>query len=186
MPTQICVSASDAITGYWFILIPGLIALFVAFFRWKRSEKGKAIWDRFVLRIPAQIGDVIPKVALARWSRTFSGAVSAGVPMLQAIQLTGETSGNIVLEQAMDDVYASVKVRVRTYVMHQHLLEHLPPPPAPLLDVGGGAGNQSFPLAQAGYGVTLLDPSSAMLDKAQERLGRLPAEARQEVRAGRR
>jgi type IV pilus assembly protein PilC len=109
MPTQICVTASDAITGYWYILIPGTIALFVAFFRWKRSEKGKELWDRFVLRLPAQIGDVIQKVALARWSRTFSGAVSAGVPMLQAIKLTGETSGNIVLEQAMDDVYASVK-----------------------------------------------------------------------------
>ena len=109
LPTQICVTASDAITGYWFILIPGTIALFVAFFRWKRSEKGKELWDRFVLRLPAQIGDVIQKVALARWSRTFSGAVSAGVPMLQAIKLTGETSGNIVLEQAMDDVYDSVK-----------------------------------------------------------------------------
>ncbi|MDX6622241.1 MAG: type pilus assembly protein PilC, partial [Solirubrobacterales bacterium] len=47
--------------------------------------------------------------ALARWSRTFAGSVSAGVPMLQAIQLTGETSGNSVVEKAMEDVYASVK-----------------------------------------------------------------------------
>ena len=67
------------------------------------------MWDRFKLRLPAKIGDVIQKVALARWSRTFSGSVSSGVPMLQAIKLTGETSGNIVVEQAMDDVYASVK-----------------------------------------------------------------------------
>jgi type IV pilus assembly protein PilC len=48
-------------------------------------------------------------VALARWSRTFSGSVSSGVPMLQSIQLTGETAGNIVVEKAMDDVYKSVK-----------------------------------------------------------------------------
>lgn len=109
LPTQICVSASDAITGYWYITFPALIAAFVLFFRWKRSESGKETWDRFVLRLPAQIGDVIQKVALARWSRTFSGSVSAGVPMLQAIKLTGETAGNIVLEQAMEDVYASVK-----------------------------------------------------------------------------
>ena len=52
---------------------------------------------------------MIQKVALARWSRTFSGSVSSGVPMLQAIKLTGETAGNIVVEQAMEDVYASVK-----------------------------------------------------------------------------
>ena len=58
-----------------------------------------------------------------------------------------------------DEAYASVKGYVRTYVMHQQLLEHLPPPPAALLDVGGGAGHQLFPLAQAGYDVTLLDSS---------------------------
>jgi SAM-dependent methyltransferase len=74
-----------------------------------------------------------------------------------------------------------VKGHVRTYVMHQHLLEHLPAPPAPVLDVGGGAGHQSFPLAQAGYDVTLLDSSPAMLDKAQQRLQRLPGEAQRRV-----
>jgi len=109
LPTQVCVSASEAITGYWFILLPASIALFVGFFRWKRSKTGKEAWDRLILRLPAQIGDVIQKVALARWSRTFAGSVSAGVPMLQAIKLTGESSGNIVLEKAMEDVYDSVK-----------------------------------------------------------------------------
>jgi S-adenosylmethionine-dependent methyltransferase len=84
-------------------------------------------------------------------------------------------------DQFADEAYASVKGYVRTYVMHQQLLEHLPPPPAPVLDVGGGAGHQSFPLAQAGYDVTLLDSSPAMLDKARQRLARLPAEARRRV-----
>ena len=84
-------------------------------------------------------------------------------------------------DQFVDEAYASVKGRVRTYVMHQQLLEHLPAPPGPVLDVGGGAGNQSFPLAQAGYEVTLLDPSPAMLEKAQERLQRLPTEAQRRV-----
>ncbi len=80
-----------------------------------------------------------------------------------------------------DDAYASVKGRVRTYVMHRQLLDHLPEPPAAVLDVGGGAGHQSFPLAQAGYEVTLLDPSAAMLDKARQRLRRLTGEAQQRV-----
>jgi SAM-dependent methyltransferase len=80
-----------------------------------------------------------------------------------------------------DDAYASVKGRVRTYVLHQQLLEHLPEPPGTVLDVGGGAGHQSFPLAQAGYEVTLLDPSAAMLDKAHQRLSRLPGEAQRLV-----
>ena len=84
-------------------------------------------------------------------------------------------------DRFVDGAYASVKGRVRTFVMHQHLLEHLPEPPAPVLDVGGGAGHQSFPLAEAGYDVTLLDPSPAMLDKARERLEMLPDDARRRV-----
>jgi type IV pilus assembly protein PilC len=108
-PTQLCVSVSNALTGYWFVIIPAIVLGFVGFFRWKRTDRGKAMWDRFKLRLPAQIGDVIQKVALARWSRTFSGSISAGVPMLQSIKLTGETAGNVVVERAMEDVYASVK-----------------------------------------------------------------------------
>jgi S-adenosylmethionine-dependent methyltransferase len=80
-----------------------------------------------------------------------------------------------------DGAYASVKGRVRTQVLHQQLLEHLPPPPAQVLDVGAGAGHQTLPLAQAGYDVTLLDPSPAMLDKARQRLERLPVETQRRV-----
>ncbi|MFF0149198.1 methyltransferase family protein [Amycolatopsis sulphurea] len=80
-----------------------------------------------------------------------------------------------------DEAYASVKGYVRTYVIHHQLLSHLPPP-ATILDVGGGAGHQSFPLAEAGYEVTLLDPSPAMLDKARHRLCQLPAETQRRVR----
>jgi type IV pilus assembly protein PilC len=109
MPTQICVGVSNALTGYWFLIIPGLVLLFVVFFKCKKTDRGHELWDRFKLRLPAKIGDVIQKVALARWSRTFSGSVASGVPMLQSIKLTGETAGNIVVERAMEDVYASVK-----------------------------------------------------------------------------
>jgi type IV pilus assembly protein PilC len=108
-PTELCVGVSNALTSYWFVIIPSLVLMAVLFFRWKRTERGKESFDRLTLRLPFKIGDVIQKVALARWSRTFSGSVSSGVPMLQAIKLTGETAGNVVIEQAMDDVYASVK-----------------------------------------------------------------------------
>src|SRR5215813_12640686 len=86
-----------------------------------------------------------------------------------------------LVDKFADGAYATVKGQVRTYVMHRQLLEHLPPPPATVLDVGGGAGHQSFPLAQAGYDVTLLDPSAAMLEKARQRLYRLPDAAQQRV-----
>ncbi|HKT04278.1 MAG TPA: methyltransferase [Rugosimonospora sp.] len=93
----------------------------------------------------------------------------------------GEDTWAGLADTFADEAYATVKGYVRTYVMHQHLLAHLPPPPASVLDVGGGAGHQSFPLAEAGYEVTLLDSSPAMLDKARQRLRRLPDEARRRV-----
>jgi type IV pilus assembly protein PilC len=108
-PTQLCVGVSNILTHDWFILLPGLILAFWLFFKWKKTERGKDQWDRLILRLPFKIGDVIQKIALARWSRTFSGSVSSGVPMLQSIQLTGETAGNVVVENAMKDVYKSVK-----------------------------------------------------------------------------
>jgi type IV pilus assembly protein PilC len=109
LPTQVCVAASDAITGYWFVIIPALTVAAIGFFKWKRTDRGKELWDRFLLRIPFKIGDVIQKVALARWSRTFAGSVSAGVPILQSIKLTGDTAGNVVIEKSMEDVYATAK-----------------------------------------------------------------------------
>jgi S-adenosylmethionine-dependent methyltransferase len=93
----------------------------------------------------------------------------------------GDDSWADLAEQFADGAYASVKGMVRTYVLHRQLLEYLPSPPATVLDVGGGAGHQSFPLAQAGYDVTLLDASPAMLEKAEQRLQRLTGEARERV-----
>jgi type IV pilus assembly protein PilC len=107
--TQITVGISNAVTGYWFVWVPVVVGLFVGFFQWKRTDVGRAQWDRIKLRIPFHIGDIVRKVAVARWSRTFSGAVGSGVPLLQSIKLVGKTSGNAVVEQSMDDVYASVK-----------------------------------------------------------------------------
>jgi ubiquinone/menaquinone biosynthesis C-methylase UbiE len=86
-----------------------------------------------------------------------------------------------LVDRFADDAYATVKGYVRTFVMHQQLLEHLPPPPSSVLDVGGGAGHQSFPLAEAGFEVTLLDSSPAMLDKARVRLQRLPDQVQRRV-----
>lgn len=76
-------------------------------------------------------------------------------------------------DQFADGAYATVKGQVRTAVVHEQLLGHLPGPPGTVLDIGGGAGHQSFPLALGGYEVTVLDPSVAMLDKARDRLERL-------------
>jgi type IV pilus assembly protein PilC len=109
LPTRITVGVSDAITGAWFIIVPVIVGLTVGFFQWKKSERGRYQWDALKLKLPFKIGDVVQKVAIARWSRIFSGSISAGVPILQAVKISGETSGNMVIERAMEEVYASVR-----------------------------------------------------------------------------
>lgn len=84
-------------------------------------------------------------------------------------------------ERFADDAYATAKGYVRTTVMHRQLRNHLPAAPATVLDVGGGAGNQSLPLAEIGYRVTILDSSDAMLEKAAQRLAKLDHATRTRV-----
>jgi type IV pilus assembly protein PilC len=109
MITKFTVNLSKIITGQWYILIGGFIGSVVGFRKWKKSDWGRPQWDQFRLRIPVNIGKTVQKIALARWSRTFSALYSAGVPIMQAIEVTGRTAGNTVVERAMDDVIASVK-----------------------------------------------------------------------------
>ena len=109
MITQLTVNASHFVTGRWYVLLFGSIAAVVGFRRWRRSPWGRPQWDRLRLRIPFKIGNTVQKIALARWSRTFSAMYSAGVPIMHAIDVTGQTAGNAVLEDAMQQVIQSVK-----------------------------------------------------------------------------
>ena len=136
--TQITIGISGFVTHYWYALIGGIAAVTYAFLRWKKTKRGRHQWDSFKLRIP-RIGDVVQKVALARWSRTFSGMITSGVPILQAIEISGETTGNSVVERAMDDVYASVK---RGGTIAQPIGEHeiFPPMVEHMVSVGEESG----------------------------------------------
>jgi type IV pilus assembly protein PilC len=107
--TEVTVGISHAVTGYWFLIIGGVVGIVFLFRKWKATDRGRLQWDTFKLKVPFKIGTIVQKVALARFSRTFSALVSAGVPMLEAIEITGRTSGNKVVENSMDAVHASVK-----------------------------------------------------------------------------
>jgi type IV pilus assembly protein PilC len=107
--TKFTVWLSHMITGRWYLMIALVVGVVIGFRRWKRSEQGREQWDRLKLRFPLKIGDIVQKVALARFSRTFSALIGAGVPMLEAIDITGKTSGNRVIENAMNEIRESVK-----------------------------------------------------------------------------
>ncbi len=107
--TQVSVFLSHAVIGYWWLLFGGTAGLVAAFLKWKKSSWGRPQWDRFRLRLPMKIGTIVQQVAVARWSRTLASLTSAGVPLLQALEITGRTGGNVAVEDAMDGVIASVK-----------------------------------------------------------------------------
>jgi type IV pilus assembly protein PilC len=102
LPTRVAMGISDVLTSIFGVFIYGaLIAAVFGFLRWKNTENGRKVWGRASLRIPAKIGDVIQKVALARFARTLGTLSAAGVPILQAIEITAVSSGNWVMENAL-------------------------------------------------------------------------------------
>ncbi len=110
MLTQIMVSVSNVMTSWRAIpVVIGIAVLVIGMRRLKRTPKGKATWDRFKLHVPMGIGEIVRKLAVARFSRTLGTLVSSGVPILQAIEITGQASGNVVIENAMIQVQQSVK-----------------------------------------------------------------------------
>jgi type IV pilus assembly protein PilC len=107
--SQFMVDFSHLLTRRWYVLLIVVAALISGFLYFKRSKWGRPRWDAFRLRIPLRIGDVVQKVAIARWARTLSSLSGAGVPIMQALETTGKTAGNAVVENAMADVITSVK-----------------------------------------------------------------------------
>jgi type IV pilus assembly protein PilC len=107
--TKFTVALSNALKGQWYVFIIATVGAVYGFRKFKRSDWGRPRWDAFRLRVPMKIGDIVQKVALARWSRTLSALVSAGVPLLQALDITAKTAGNHVVEKAMAEVIESVK-----------------------------------------------------------------------------
>jgi type IV pilus assembly protein PilC len=106
--TQYVVNVSDLLRNDWYIIFPVCIALFFGIRKYKKTDQGRKLWDRIKLRIPMKIGDVVLKVTMARFSRTLSTLVAAGVDIIQALEITGHTSGNWVVEDALNDVRAKV------------------------------------------------------------------------------
>src|ERR1700730_6827520 len=107
MPTQIVVWLSDFMRTYILLIIAGLVGCFFALRAYYRTEKGRAIIDALLLKLPV-VGTLIRKVAVARFTRTLGTLVSSGVPILDGLRITARTSGNRVVEKGVMQCRAAV------------------------------------------------------------------------------
>ena len=107
--------------------------------RWKKTTRGRQAWDRFKLRIPMQIGQVVRKVAMARFSRTLSTLIASGVDIMKALEITAQTAGNWVVEEAIID--ARQKVQEGAPIA-QPLIDHpvFPPMVGQMVKIGEETG----------------------------------------------
>lgn len=107
--TQFMINLSNNGKSHWYLFLAGGIAVVVLFKKWKGSKKGRRQWDIFKLRFPMQIGDIVRKIAVARFARTLGTLTASGVPILQALDITARTAGNRVISDPMERVVERVK-----------------------------------------------------------------------------
>jgi len=109
LPTQVLVAVSDFVASTsGAITAIVLVALYVTFRQWIKTDSGKFIWDSIKLRMPVA-GNIIRKTSVGRFTRTFGTLVSAGVPILSAMDIVADTAGNEVVTRALRSARAAVK-----------------------------------------------------------------------------
>src|SRR5579871_3453314 len=99
-PTQFVVDLSAFLRSWILYIVGALIAAAIAFVTFYRNPQGRKIFDNVVLKIPV-IGDVLRKVAVARFTRTLGTMISSGVPILDALDVTAKTAGNRTIEDGI-------------------------------------------------------------------------------------
>jgi type IV pilus assembly protein PilC len=108
LPTRALIALSDAMKSYWYIIVAGVFAARFFFRRYKATENGRTQIDRLKLRVPV-FGALFHKTALSRFSSTLAMLLSAGVPILQALDIVSDTVNNKIISKAVVDVQSSVR-----------------------------------------------------------------------------
>jgi type IV pilus assembly protein PilC len=98
--TQALITASEFAQSYWYFMAGVLVAIYIAFNRFYKTEKGRWTIDSLVLKTPI-FGELLKKVAVAKFARTLSTMMSSGVPILEGLAIVSKTSGNVVIEDAL-------------------------------------------------------------------------------------
>jgi type IV pilus assembly protein PilC len=138
VPTQILIDVSNVVRNLWFVVFAAEVGAVFAFRKWINSEEGRKRWDIIKLKLPV-FGALTRKTALARFGRTLSALVRAGVPILESLDIVCETAGNWVVASAVRDTQQQVK---RGEPLSRRLEDHavFPPMVVQMMAVGEETG----------------------------------------------
>jgi len=144
--TRIILDGSDFIRSWWIVLLPLLIALGFGFNRLKKTERGGAAFDRFVLRTPL-IGRVTRVVAISRFARTLSSLLGAGVSIIQSLDISKHVASNSVIGEVIENAKVNV-LEGATLAAPLRASGEFPPMVITMIEVGERAGDLESMLAK--------------------------------------
>ncbi|MCH8019323.1 type II secretion system F family protein [candidate division KSB1 bacterium] len=107
LPTRLLIGFHYVLSNYWYLVIAGLSAIAFGFFKYIKTEKGAFRWDQFMITVPI-FGDLNLKTAMSRFTRMFETLNSSGLPILQTLEITAKTVGNIVIGKEIEKAAAGV------------------------------------------------------------------------------
>jgi type IV pilus assembly protein PilC len=109
LPTRILIGASGLLVKLWWLIGIVIAGVVVLFRRWIATTEGRLRWDRFKLAVPI-FGPLMRKTALARFARTLASLVRSGVPIMESLDIVGETAGNAVIAASLADTRERVRL----------------------------------------------------------------------------
>ncbi len=136
--TDFVLSVSRAIAGHFVVALISIVCFFIVLKLFTRTRFGRRLFDRLKLNFPI-LGPVVSKVAISRFTRTLGTLVSSGVPILQALTIVKETSGNVIVGDAVSAVHESVK-EGETITAPLEASNVFPPMVVSMVDVGEQTG----------------------------------------------
>ena len=136
--TQMIINLSHFLVNWWWVIVAGMVAIYVGINRWRATEGGKRQLDAMALRLPV-IGQLVRKVAVAKFTRTLGTLISSGVPILDGLEIVARTAGNKVIEEAILKTRQAIS-EGKTIAEPLQATKVFPPMVVQMIGVGESAG----------------------------------------------
>ncbi len=150
LPTRILLSLDQFTQNYWNIIIVSIIVLAAVFIKTINTKKGKYEWHKLILKMPI-FGPIAKKMAISRFCHVLDTLDRTGVPILEALRISGKTAGNAFIEDRLKNVHKDVNMGKKVaFSINRHTYDIFPPHVLKMIQVGEDAGAMDDMLKEIG------------------------------------